>query len=87
MSTLIKNYQELANNIVIQACKDYKRALPRKDNHSRRTVVECEKFFLSGWFALLTKVDGKMLMQHIKKEVQNGRKTRSAYIRPNRHHL
>lgn len=87
MTTLDKNYEELANNIVIQAVKDYKNALGGESIKDKRTVKECELFFRSGWFALLTKVDGEMLIQKIKQEVQNGRKTHSKLAKYNRHHI
>lgn len=87
MDTSIKNYQELANNIVIQAVKDYKRALGSNKPLDKRTVKDCESFFRSGWFALLTKLDGEMLLQKIKREVLNGRKTRAKHSKPHRNNL
>lgn len=76
-----KNYQELANAIVIQAVKDYKRSLNGNRPYDRRMVIECESFFRSGWFSLLTKLDGKMLMQKIKQEVLNASRTRSKHTK------
>ena len=48
--------EELANAIIIQACRDYR---------------ECESFFRSEWFGLLTNLDGVVLMQKIKREVND----------------
>ena len=81
MNILNKNYQELANAIVIQAVKDYKRGLRGTTSHAKWTVEECEMFFRSEWFSLLTRVDEEMLIQRIKQEVQNGRRTRSKHTK------
>ena len=67
-------YTELANAIVVSAVKDYRRALKRlrmypRDDNALRTKKECERFFLSRWFAVLTSVDGEMLMERLKAEV------------------
>lgn len=67
-------YAELANAIVLCAVKDYRKALKRlrkfpRDDSARRTKAECERFFLSGWFATLTSLDGEVLMEKLKAEV------------------
>ena len=60
-------YERLANGIVLQAVKDYREALQDlRINPSYpdalRTVSEVERFFRSGWFSVLTSVDGVVLM-------------------------
>lgn len=67
-------YVELANAIVVSAVKDYRKALKRlrmypRDDNALRTKKECEQFFLSRWFAVLTSVDGEVLMERLKSEV------------------
>lgn len=47
-------YTNLANAIIIQAAKDYKKALRRlkkfpKDKEALHTKRDCERFFRSGW--------------------------------------
>ena len=55
----------LANAIILLAVQDYRRALKRRKSEVRG---ECEKFFQSGWFEILTDVDGKVLMEKLQKE-------------------
>lgn len=68
-------YERLANAIVLQAAKDYRTAL-RRLNHdpydyaARMKIKELERFFLSSWYAVLTNVDGELLMERLRKEVQ-----------------
>ena len=66
-------YEKLANGIVLQAVKDYREALQNlRINPSYpdalRTVSEVERFFRSGWFSVLTSVDGVVLMEKLRKE-------------------
>ena len=70
MTTLIKNYENLANAIITQAVEDYRKALRRKTDRDRHTVFECEKFFRSEYFQILTNFDGETLISKIKGELQ-----------------
>ena len=70
----ITNYENLANAIVLQAVKDYRMALKSlKANPRNRTAMadkeEIERFFRSGWFSVLTSVDGEMLIRSLQMEV------------------
>ena len=58
-----EGYKELAAAIVEQAVWDYRNALKRKNNSE---VHSLEKFFLSGWFELLSDLDGKTIIGKIK---------------------
>ena len=67
-------YENLANAIIIQAAKDYSKALRRLRKCSRDRTAgcikqDCERFFRSGWFQTLTSLDGDLLMEKIQKEV------------------
>lgn len=62
-----RNYEELANAIVLQAVKDYREAL--KDEEGKITRLEVETFFRSNWFKLLTNIDPEMLIEKLKGEV------------------
>ena len=67
-------YERLAGSIVIQAAKDYRKALQalkrnRRSYSALRTKEEVEKFFRSGWYQQLTELDGAFLMQKIREEV------------------
>lgn len=69
------SYERLANAIVLQAAKDYRTALKRvarrpKDWDGLATKNECERFFRSGWFGILTGIDPEMLMRKLQMEVQ-----------------
>ena len=70
----ITNYENLANAIILQAAKDYRMALKSlKANPRNRTAqadkTEIERFFRSGWFSVLTSVDGEMLIRSLQMEV------------------
>jgi hypothetical protein len=68
-------YENLANAIIIQACKDFRRAYKRYLRRYRSSdkpdaeLLELESFFRSDWYKTLTSVDGEYLMDRIKKEV------------------
>lgn len=73
MSDII-NYENLANAIILQAAKDYRMVLKSlKANPRSRTAKadkdEIERFFRSGWFSVLTSVDGEMLIRSLQMEV------------------
>ena len=66
-------YQELVNAIVMQAVKDYRIALlhskKRPDNNGYQIeVASLERFFRSGWFGVLTRIDPEMLIAKLRKE-------------------
>ena len=67
-------FEELANAIVIQAAKDYLKALKKLkkypwDAEARQMRNDCESFFRSLWYSTLTSVDGELLMQKLQTEV------------------
>ena len=70
---MIDNYNNLANAIILQAVKDYRKALHtlshypnnRSAQYERRRI---EQFFRSGWFGVLTKVDPDLLITNLRKE-------------------
>ena len=68
-------YQALANAIVELAAKDYRTALKYHYKHPenaeyKANVAELEEFFLSGWFELLTDLDGRTLMINLRRMVK-----------------
>lgn len=74
-NTNIDPYEALANAIVLQAVKDYRRALKSyvrnpSNNSARYKKESLERFFLSDWYRLLTAVDGEMLIEKINQEVK-----------------
>lgn len=64
-----ENYKELANAIVLQAVRDYRAALS-KDNIYR--VRALEKFFRSDWFKVLCELNGEMIIEKIKENMEVG---------------
>ena len=69
-------YTELANAIVIQATKDYRKALKTLKRYPRyepakAVVAEVEEFFRSEWYRTLTSVDADMLMTKIRREIND----------------
>lgn len=68
-------YEVLANEIIIRAATDYKSALKRLKKHphcsrSLDRVAECERFFRSRWYRMLTEVDGEMLIRRLREAVK-----------------
>lgn len=67
-------YRELANAIVVQAAKDYKKAVKRrrkypKDEDAQREIRDLRRFFHSGWYSMLTEVDGDRLIKDLERSV------------------
>ena len=64
-------YNNLANAIIVQAVKDYRKALllynrdPMKDKNANE-VAELECFFTSEWFDLLSNLNGKSIMEKVR---------------------
>jgi hypothetical protein len=59
-------YEELANAIVLQAIKDYRRLWHwKKDDHVKHELIH---FFYSEWFAILTKLGPTYLIEKLEEE-------------------
>lgn len=71
---VIYNHEVLTNAIIIQAANDYRAALRiiNPTSADRWEKIKLQRFFRSDWFKMLTKVDGEMIMQRLKDEVNNG---------------
>ena len=68
-----ESYKDLANGIIVQAAKDYRRALRRlrrnpKYESAIETKEEVEQFFHSTWFSTLSDADPDYLLEHIARE-------------------
>ena len=71
----IRCWEELANAIVMEVVRDYRSALKRlkkhpDDGNALKMKRSCEKFFLSQRFDLFTRIDGKALMESLRKEAE-----------------
>ena len=60
-------YKELANAIILQAVKDYRKALKHDERGRKR---EIERFFKSEYFTVLTNISGEMMIQKLRAEVK-----------------
>ena len=63
--------ENLTNAIVLQAVKDYRKALKGfsiNGKSSTAVIADCERFFRSEWYSQLTNVDGECLITTIRKE-------------------
>ena len=68
------NWEALVNAIVLKAVDDYRKAWRRVrrfpgQKGSQERIREVELFFRSRWFLMLTDTDGRMILEHLKKEV------------------
>ena len=66
-------YESLANNIVIQAAKDYRKSLKnlKKDPESFEAISmrdDCERFFRSMWYMAICRMDPERLISMLRKE-------------------
>lgn len=71
--TSIPAEQMLANAIIVKAAEDYRtsiRNLKINPKHKESLIMlqDCESFFESQWYQMLTSVDGKMIMRKIREE-------------------
>ena len=74
-------YERLANAIILQAVSDYKVALKKIKAHPKNReaiseALEIEKFFRSGWYGILTDVDGEYLIRRLQDEIRQSESIR-----------
>lgn len=65
--------QQLANAIIAQAADDYRTCLRNlkinpRHKESMTMLQDCESFFRSEWYQMLTTIDGEMIMRKIREE-------------------
>ena len=73
MDFLQKNWENLANAIIVQAADDYRwaRRQLKEDPYclkAIRMIKEVEPFFVSDWFRTLTDADGWMILSKLREE-------------------
>lgn len=66
-------YDALANAIILQACKDYRKAIRSFDIYEMKQI---RHFFHSQWYKELTKVDGDYILKQIERQEFYGKKQR-----------
>lgn len=74
MSQMVDNYYNLANAIILQAVKDYRKSLRSLSRHPNNHSAQCERrrlerFFRSDWFGVLTRIDPELLITKLKAKV------------------
>ena len=67
-------WEELAQAIILQAAEDYRAALKELQEEPGSRILlkrkkECERFFHSEWFTVLTKADPGRILAGIRKEM------------------
>lgn len=71
----VKAYENLANAIVFKAVRDYQHALISLhkapwNSRAEGIAKQCEHFFHSQYYRILTSIDGDWLMENAKKQVK-----------------
>ena len=69
-----RNWQDLAEAIVVQAASDYRHARYRNmkrpyQPETLREIREIERFFRSTWFSTLCNLDGTQLLRDLNKQM------------------
>ena len=82
-------YERLANAIVLQAVSDYRVAHKKIKAHPKNReaiseALEIEKFFRSGWYSILTDVDGEYLIRRLQDEIRQSESFRGKKNKSNR---
>ena len=82
-------YERLANVIGLQALSDYRVALKKIKAHPKNReaiseALEIEKFFRSGWYSILTDVDGEYLIRRLQDEIRQSESIRGKKNKSNR---
>ena len=67
-------YERLANAIILQAVTDYRVALKKIKTYpinkdARSEALSIERFFRSGWYSMLTSVDGEYMIRKLQGEI------------------
>ena len=70
----MERYENLANAIVYQAVKDYRKILKLCMEHPNSAECQSEKenleqFFKSKWYSILTELDGEWLIEKIREDL------------------
>ncbi len=66
-------WEALANAIIVQACKDYRKAIKSFDIYEMKQI---RHFFHSQWLRELTKIDGDYILKEIERKEIYGKNRR-----------
>ena len=76
MTAIDECYQSLANAIILQAIKDFRKCLKivkkngRKKEHAFKEMQDIVEFIKSPWFKILTNLEPEILLKKLKEEVE-----------------
>lgn len=76
MTAIDECYQSLANAIILQAIKDFRKCLKivkkngRKKEHALKEMQDIVEFIKSPWFKILTNLEPEILLKKLKEEVE-----------------
>ena len=84
---LLRQWETLANAIIIKAAKDYRAAYRARKRNPQNKAANAElrelvKFFTSPWYSELTDVDGEYLVRKLSESVE----ARCKEVRPREVH-
>lgn len=63
-----KYTEGITNAIIMCAIKDYRNALYTNHKSDQLIINNCEDFFKSDWFKMLSNLDGTYIIREIRKE-------------------
>lgn len=80
-------YERLANAIILQTVTDYRVALKKikanpRNKDAINEALQIEKFFRSGWYSVLTSVDGEYLIKRLQEEIRQSESIRGRKHKP-----
>ncbi len=80
----IEGYTDLANEIIIRAVKDYKKALRKlkrnpENKRAKEDIIELKSFFFSEWYRVLTDLDASYLLRKVRERVDEQWSERSVF--------
>ena len=76
MTAIDECYQSLANAIILQAIKDFRKCLKivkkncRKKEEALKEMQDIVEFIKSPWFKILTNLEPEILLKKLKEEVE-----------------
>jgi len=70
---MMRVYEKLANSIILQVVKDYRKILKNLKKHPNKEGIlskkqEIEKFFRSDWFSILTNIEPEYFIIKLQNE-------------------
>ena len=76
MQYLQENWEDLANAIILSAVEDYTDVYKRLRRHptskaGKNEISKLERFFYSDWYAMLTDVDPRYLLNKLQEAIEN----------------